>query len=336
MYSPLTLALPIPPADVMERFSVHEPLDTRFRACARLLQALWRERRSLPIGSYARSETGATPLGSRLAGTPARAGLNYLTADIARQVRRELAYRERGALIDEARAWENLLSSSALTFNLLAPLKLNPTLAKAVLKAVLSIDIKAVEAVCFETSPGRGDNAYIGDHTALDALIIYIGKDGKRGFVGVEVKYAESSPTNATPVKPRLMELADRSGVFVDAANPDLRQPTLRQFFAEHMLCYSMIEQGLFERGQFIVIAPTLNHEMATALNGYASKLASAHSGILPFTFISLEAMTAAICDAGEPDLARALDERYLDFSPIYDLIDDWTPHSIPVNAAAE
>ncbi len=29
----------------------HQPLDTRFRAAARLLQALWREDRDLPIGS---------------------------------------------------------------------------------------------------------------------------------------------------------------------------------------------------------------------------------------------------------------------------------------------
>ena len=34
--------LPLIPADVLKKHSVHEPLDTRFRSTARLLQALWR------------------------------------------------------------------------------------------------------------------------------------------------------------------------------------------------------------------------------------------------------------------------------------------------------
>ena len=44
--------LPLIPADVLKKHRVHEPLDTRFRSAARLLQALWREDRDLPIGSY--------------------------------------------------------------------------------------------------------------------------------------------------------------------------------------------------------------------------------------------------------------------------------------------
>ena len=44
--------LPLIPADVLRKRRVHEPLDTRFRSAARLLQALWREDRDLPIGSY--------------------------------------------------------------------------------------------------------------------------------------------------------------------------------------------------------------------------------------------------------------------------------------------
>jgi hypothetical protein len=35
--------LPLIPADVLKKHRVHEPLDTRFRSAARLLQALWRE-----------------------------------------------------------------------------------------------------------------------------------------------------------------------------------------------------------------------------------------------------------------------------------------------------
>ena len=41
--------LPIVPVELLKRHHVHEKYDTRFRACARLLQALWRERQDLAV-----------------------------------------------------------------------------------------------------------------------------------------------------------------------------------------------------------------------------------------------------------------------------------------------
>ena len=115
-------------------------------------------------------------LGSRLDTAAGRAGFNYLQSDTAMLVRRELAFRERGALIDEARIWENLLSSSAMVFNLFAPLKHNRTGARRVLNAILPADIKTVTGLYFESSPGRGDPRYIGDNTAFDVVVTYIAK----------------------------------------------------------------------------------------------------------------------------------------------------------------
>ena len=66
---------------VLKKHHVHEPLDTRFRSAARLLQALWREDRNLPIGSYVNEHGKRRKLGSR-------------------------AYREIGALIDAERLAE--------------------------------------------------------------------------------------------------------------------------------------------------------------------------------------------------------------------------------------
>lgn len=322
--------LPIPPRVILERFDVHQPLDTRFQSCARLLQAIWRERKGLDIGYHQRGENEPYLLGSRLAQAPARAGMNYLQPEIAKMVRRELAYRERGALIDEARVWENLLSSSAMVFNIFAPLKADPTLAKAVLKVAFGIDAGTVEGLYFETSPGRGNDAYIGDHTALDVLIAYTAQDGKSCFVGIEVKYAECRPTTATPVKARHLQVARRSNLFINANDPALQKPPLRQFFAEHALCYSMVhEQCHFERGTFAILAPTLNLEMSSAIDSYADHLDQTAAEALPLIRVSLERVVAAIYDAGATELGRHLDERYLDFSPVYDLIDNWEPHAM-------
>jgi hypothetical protein len=59
--------LPLIPADVLKKHRVHEPLDTRFRSAAHLLQALWREDRALAIGSYVGDDGKRRKLGSRIA-----------------------------------------------------------------------------------------------------------------------------------------------------------------------------------------------------------------------------------------------------------------------------
>jgi hypothetical protein len=58
--------LPLIPAGVLKKHRVHEPFDTRFRSAARLLQALWREDRALPIGSYVSEDGKRRKLGSRI------------------------------------------------------------------------------------------------------------------------------------------------------------------------------------------------------------------------------------------------------------------------------
>src|ERR1700724_320129 len=113
--------LPLIPADVLKKHWVHEPFDPRFRSAARLLQALWREDRDLPIGSYINEDGKRRKLGSRIAEAAGKAGGNFLTPEIARIARRETAYREIGALIDQERLATNLLSSIPLAFNLLGP-----------------------------------------------------------------------------------------------------------------------------------------------------------------------------------------------------------------------
>ena len=58
--------LPLIPVKVLKKHRVHEPLDTRFRAAARLLQALWREDRRLPIGTHVGRDGKDRKLGSRI------------------------------------------------------------------------------------------------------------------------------------------------------------------------------------------------------------------------------------------------------------------------------
>jgi hypothetical protein len=129
--------LPLIPTDVLKKHRVHEPLDTRFRSAARLLQALWREDRDLPIGSYITENGKRRKLGSRISEAAGKGGGNFLTPEIGHVARRETAYREIGALIDAERLATNLLSSMPLTFNLLAPWMQAPERASGYLRELL-------------------------------------------------------------------------------------------------------------------------------------------------------------------------------------------------------
>ena len=66
--------LPLIPADVLKKHRVHEPFDPRFRSAARLLQALWREDRALPIGSYVGEDGKRRNLGGRISEAAGRNG----------------------------------------------------------------------------------------------------------------------------------------------------------------------------------------------------------------------------------------------------------------------
>ena len=64
--------LPLIPAAVLKKHHVHEPLDTRFRAAARLLVSLWREDQDLPIGSHLGEDGKRRKLGSRISESAGR------------------------------------------------------------------------------------------------------------------------------------------------------------------------------------------------------------------------------------------------------------------------
>lgn len=314
----LSFRLPIIPADILKRHKVLEDYDTRFRANARLLQALWRRDQSLPIGTCTAQSGERRKLGSRITQNAGRSGANFLRPDIADLVRHQVAYREVGALIDEQRLYTNLLSSMPLTFNLFGPMALDMELATRTLH-VLCPDLSdaAVTHILFEHSPGRGDPSLTGDYTAFDALLVYEKDAGRRGFIAVEVKYSEAMAEPSRPIKPRYDELSAASKMFIDPENPALRSNPLQQLFRSHLLAYAMVAHGDYDEGRFIVIAPSLNHQVQTAIESYRCQLLEAAESPLLFDTATLEHVIDCLKQAGDPAHAAALHQRYSDWERV-------------------
>jgi hypothetical protein len=312
--------LPLIPERLLRQHHVFERYDTRFRAAARLLQSLWRERRKFPEGHYTNAAGARRRLGSRLAADAARSGANFLTPEIFSQARIDLAYREPGALIDIERMHANLLSSMPLCFNLLAPLKLDRKLARRVFNQFVPSGVSTVSCVQFEHSPGRGDAVFTNDGTAFDAFATVRAPDGAKTFIAVEVKYSESMTEPEARLRPRYDELSRSSGLYTDPDDEALRKNPLQSFWRGHMLAQSMLEAGLYDRGVFVLIAPRQNRDVQRAARAYAKRLSDV-DGKVAFLNVELEDAIDAIRSAGATGLAAALFERYVDFGPVHDLV---------------
>lgn len=308
--------LPIVPAAVLAEHDVQEGFDNRFRACARLLQSLWRQRQDLPSATYKPRVGRGRRLGSMLAKADAEGGRNFLTPRIAELARLEVAYREPNAMIDEARLFGNLLSSMPMCANLFGPLWDDRKLAARILRRIIpGINLKAVREVRFEHSPGRQDPALTGDRTAFDIAFVYERSDGGLGLVGIETKYSESCEEPTTSVtNPRHDEIAQTSGMFVEPTSAALRSNPVQQLFREHLLAQAAVDRGDYAEAWFVLIAPRLNHLVQNAARYYAGSLLEPSSGQVPFVNVTLEEVIAAYRAAGQADHASALHDRYTDW----------------------
>lgn len=316
--------LPLVPAEILKAHDVHEKFDTRFRACARLLQALWREAQELPSGQKRSSKGRGRKLGSRLHAQAAAQGRNFLTPAIAQLADLEVAYQERGALIDRDRLASNLLSSMPLAFNLAGPWRFDPDLALNVLRRLFpEIAMTQVLHVWFEHSPNRLDPTLTGDRSALDIAVVFQRDDGKRGLIGIEVKYSEDSHDSSNhELREPFDDLASASQLFKEPAHAALRVSPIQQLFREHLLCYAAVRQELYAEAHFVLVAPRHNHRIERLHSLYSAFLANPAEGTVPFRFVELESIVAAFAAAGDEDYATLLYERYCDWSRLDQVIE--------------
>jgi hypothetical protein len=293
--------------DLLAEHHVLVKSDNAFQRRARLLQALWREERGLPVGLH----RGA-PLGSRIESAFARDTLaNFLTPNIRDVVRHAVlgAGRSTDQLIDEERLFTNLLSSQPLCFNLFGELALDLGLATRVVRRLSPGRVERVREILFEHSPGRGDLRFTGDRSAFDVFVVYDSPEGKRGFLGIEVKYHEGLGDAAATHKPRYDEVADAMGCF--PLNRDaLRASPLQQIWRDHLLAGALVAGDAdYDEGAFVFLAPEENVACSRAVGRYREMLTSAET----FVAWSLEGVVAALeAETGGAEWVGELGQRYL------------------------
>lgn len=250
------------------KFNADYPQDTDFSAHARLLQSKWRDKKGFPelkLGNFLELGFAKT------------SKANFLTDNIRQLVTQEVANSKKtGGLISEPRIWNNLLSSQPLCFNLFGELHFDLDLATKYFKQLFPDRLDRVTAVKFEYSPGRGDTKYTGDHSAFDVFAEYT-KDDKRGFIGIEVKYAESLKEETRDkanknFKEQYAALANACGLFKPDSVDILRQPPLSQIWRDHLLCIATRQD--YDEGFFVFLFPAKNTQCQNGVDSYKQYLA--------------------------------------------------------------
>jgi hypothetical protein len=312
--------VPFIPTKTLRQYKVYDGGDDRFRSAARLRQALFREEHSWPIGRYTTAKGTKRKMGNYLSETAAHDGANFISPDIAKLVRREIAYREDGALIDEVRLRTNMLSSHPAVFNFFGGMKLDLDLATATLQSIAPDFVGEVTDVLFEHSPARRHPAFTNDRTAFDVLLKCTTVQDRNGFLAVELKYSETMQEPPATLRPRYDELSRLSGLYKDPDHPALRSNPLQLLWRQHMLSQAMVLNGLYTCGRFIVVAPSYNFHVQDAVHEYRQHLAGS-DGTVEFDMVSFDDLTRCIARAGAEDLSRALHARYCDFKAVDELI---------------
>lgn len=259
-----------PDKDLLNRYGAYHPQDTDFSARARLNQSIWREQKGYPKGK----------LGNYLEADFAKSSRsNFLTEKIKTLVQYEVyqSHQEK-KLISEPRIWENLLSSQPLAFNLFGELHFDLKLATKFFKKLYPEKVSEVTRVLFEHSPGRGNSEYSGDHSAFDVFIEFLSPENKKGFIGIEVKYAENMKDSDESCKEifknngvRYIELSQKFNIYNDGAIDHLKNAPLQQVWRDHLLTISTLKD--YDLGFFVFLYPEDNSECAEVVNKYRQYL---------------------------------------------------------------
>ena len=298
---------------ILRRHLAWEPRTDKipFQTRARLLQALWRDQQGLPVGTMRGKLRGAV-----VAMPHAKESLAaFLTPTIRAVVRREVldASRAKGKVFGRPRIFNNLLSSQPLCFNLFGELAEDLPLASRVMADLTGGRVDQVTAIDFEHSPGRRDPRYTGDKSAFDVFVSYELPSGRRGFVGIEVKYHEGLGDKEADHRDRYDEVADLMGVFKPDCRDTVKRRPLEQIWRDHLLAGALKTVDGYEAGLFAFLYPAGNSRCAEAVAAYQDCLSNPEG----FTAWTLEDVVEAVRRHTTAPWVDAFFERYLDFARI-------------------
>lgn len=288
MIIPNNTVYPKVPADIKKTIEASGQkmckADNRYQAYYRYLQSVWRKSNNIPVKKN-EGQSDNEVYGNYTSDSYA----NFMTEDIRSLVDHELSpENKRDRLIEETRLRSNLLSSQPLCFNLFGELKLNPDKALQFFNTLYDNYFRSIDKIEFEYNPARRDSRLTGDCSAFDVFVEYTSTAGKRGFIGIEVKYSETLNEGDNTVddilnkqfcdeprtrRDRYRELS--KGLFSETSFGKLEQLPAFQIWRDHLLAVSMCKAFpvKYDEGVFLFLAPYSNKNCRDGVEGYTELL---------------------------------------------------------------
>jgi hypothetical protein len=219
-------------------------------------------------------------------------------------------------MIEEPRIWNNLLSSQPLCFNLFGELHYDLKLATSYFKELFPKRVETVISIKFEYSAVRGISEYTGDHSAFDVFVEYTNA-GKNGFIGIEVKYAESLTEETKEKASETFRNHEKeysrlttSKTFNRNSIEFLKEIPLSQIWRDHLLSLSHLKD--YDEGFFVFLFPKGNCHCQNGVNENKKHLASEDKENSGFYPRHLEGFIQTLRRIHNADWTKELEERYL------------------------
>ncbi len=289
--------------------------DNRYQAYYRYLQSKWRDAKGIPA-KMKDGQSKSEVYGNYTSDPEA----NFMTEGIRSLVTFELSPENKGdRLIEESRLRHNLLSSQPLCFNLFGELKLHLDKALIFFNLLYADYFKSIDEIKFEHNPARRDPRLTGDRSAFDVFVEYTSNAGKKGFIGIEVKYAENLREGADSVKSilekqfcneprtrrdRYQELSQ--GIFKPECFSKLEELPQFQIWRDHLLAVAMTKAfpEKYDEGLFLFLAPYSNEYCRKGVEKYVNLLDASNKN---------EGLDSHFCHAWLEDYIFTLDKVFDD-----------------------
>ncbi len=300
--------------------------DNKYQAYYRYLQSLWRKSNNIPVKkNVGQSENEV--YGNYTSAPYA----NFMTEGIRSLVDYELSPENKGdRLIEENRLRSNLLSSQPLCFNIFGELKLNLNKALQFFNTLYDNYFKSIDKIEFEYNPARRDPRLTGDRSAFDVFVEYTSVGGRKGFIGIEVKYSETLNEGANTVedilnkqfcneprtrRDRYHELS--KGLFAETSFGELEQLPAFQIWRDHLLAVSMCKAfpEKYDEGMFLFLAPYSNKNCRDGVEKYKNLLLNPEVGIdTHFCYAWLEEYIETLDKVFDEEWTKDMKTRYLGY----------------------
>ncbi|MDP8930234.1 MAG: hypothetical protein M3O70_17115 [Actinomycetota bacterium] len=204
-----------------------------------------------------------------------------------------------------------------MSFNLYGEAADDLILAREVCARLLKRPVSHVEDVRFEWSPGRLDERWLGNRTAFDVVFFLLNKNERKEFVAIETKYHEYPQPEKRPSSSKLnryQEVSSASKVFSSDYEKAVIGTDLQQVWLDHLLALSMLPplSDKWQKGCFLLLAPTQNRAWADIANRYLSVLTDSST----FRYVSLEDASGVVEQLLPDSWPTQFRQRYLDVDP--------------------